>query len=88
MEQKTKKINHLVSDLLTKCAKHNKEINKRFTVCDIFTNLENKTSSDLHAYITESNLRFKKAKIGGNVPSLIKNSSITKLTLSQTEEKQ
>jgi hypothetical protein len=75
MEQKTKKINHLVSDLLTKCAKHNKEINKRFTVCDIFTNLENKTSSDLHAYITESNLRFKKAKIGGNVPSLIKNSS-------------
>ena len=75
MEQKTKKINHLVSDLLIKCAKHNKEINKRFTVCDIFTNLENKTSSDLHAYITESNLRFKKAKIGGNVPSLIKHSS-------------
>lgn len=75
MKPKTKKINNLVSDLITKCENHNKEIHKRFTICDIFTNLESKTFSGLHTYISESNIRFKKAKCGGNVPSLIKTSS-------------
>ena len=75
MEKRDKKINSLISNLISKCDKHNKELRNRFKVCDIFSSLESRNSSDLQAYISESNLRYQKAKIGGNINSLIKNSN-------------
>ena len=75
MEKRDKKINSLISNLISKCNKHNKELLNRFKTCEIFSSLENKTFSDLHAYISESNFRFHKAKTGGNIASLIKHST-------------
>ena len=75
MEKRDKKINSLISNLISKCNKHNKELLNRLKICEIFSSLENKTSSDLQAYISESNSRFLKAKTGGNINSLLKNSN-------------